>query len=127
MEVLGFVIVYQVLKQFININKMKDFKFNIFGEEYKVSFKDSVDFDNCDFVWGTSDAVYKQLEIAENYPNGDKINKEEIIRTILHELLHMILDEGMYWEEGKNEALVEWVSKCLYDIIFKQKIFDKIK
>lgn len=127
MEVLEYVIVYQVLKQFININKMKDFKFNIFGEEYKVSFKDSVDFDNCDFVWGASDAVYKQLEIAENYPNGDKINKEEIIRTILHELLHMILDEGMYWEEGKNEALVEWLSKCLYDIIFKQKIFDKIK
>jgi hypothetical protein len=39
----------------------------------------------------------------------------------------MILDEGMYWEESKNEALVEWMSKCLYDIIFKQKIFDKIK
>ena len=106
---------------------MKDFKFNIFGEEYKVSFKDTVEFDNCDFTWGVSDAVYKQLEIAENYPNGDKINKEEIIRTILHELLHMILDEGMYWEEGKNEPLVEWVSKCLYDIMFKQKIFDKIK
>ena len=106
---------------------MKDFKFNIFGEEYKVSFKDIVDFDGCDFTWGASDAVYKQLEIAENYPNGDKINKEEIIRTILHELLHMILDEGMYWEEGKNEALVEWLSKCLYDIMFKQKIFDKIK
>jgi hypothetical protein len=106
---------------------MKDFKFNIFGEEYKVSFKDSVEFDNCDFAWGVSDAVYKQLEIAENYPNGDKINKEEIIRTILHELLHIILDEGMYLEEGKNEALVEWVGKCLYDTIFKQKIFDKIK
>lgn len=106
---------------------MKDFKFNIFGEEYKVSFKDTVELDNCDFVWGISDAVYKQLEIATKYPNGDEINKEEIIRTILHELLHMILDEGMYQEEGKNEALVEWLSKCLYDIMFKQKIFDKIK
>ena len=106
---------------------MKNFVFDIFGENYKVIFKDSVDFDGCDFAWGTSDAVYKQIEVAENYPNGDKINKEEIIRTIIHELLHMILDEGMYWEEGKNEPLVEWMSKCLYDIIFKQKIFDKIK
>ena len=36
---------------------MKDFKFNIFGEDYKVIFKDNIDFDNCDFAWGVSDAV----------------------------------------------------------------------
>ena len=88
---------------------MKDFKFNIFGEEYKVSFKDSVDFDGCDFVWGTSDAVYKQLEIAENYPNIRllyDVNVEELsnIKDIGPILANSIYN---YFQNDENKKVIE--------------------
>lgn len=105
---------------------MKDFGFNVFGEKYKVSFKDKVEFEDHDFTWGISDVVYKTLEIARNLPNGEPLDKDEISRTVLHELIHIILDEGMYMEESRNEALVEWLAKCLYDILVRQRIIEKI-
>ena len=106
---------------------MKNFKINIFNTEYSVKLEDKVDFEEADFTWGASDAVNKEIQLARYLPNGEEISKEELIETLLHEVIHMILDEGMYWEESKSEPMVEWLTKCLYDLIIKQKIFDKVK
>ena len=106
---------------------MKNFKINIFNTEYSVKLEDKVDFEESDFTWGTGDAVNKEIQLARYLPNRDEISKEELIETLLHEVIHMILDEGMYWEESKNETMVEWLTKCLYDLIIKQRIFDKVK
>ena len=111
---------------------MKNFKINIFNTEYSVTFEDKADFEEADFeeadfTLGTGDTINKKIQLTRYLPNGNEISKEETIETLLHEVIHVILDEGMYREESNSEPMVEWLTKCLYDLIIKQKLFDKVK
>ena len=61
-------------------------------------------------------------EICISKKVGDSIQPEsEMYLTLVHEIVHIILDAGQYNEESHNEALVEWLSRCIVSLL-KQKI-----
>ena len=48
----------------------------------------------------------------------------EIYITLVHEIIHAILDTGQYFEESQKEPLVEWIARCIISLL-KQDILCK--
>lgn len=48
----------------------------------------------------------------------------EIYVTLVHEIIHTILDTGQYLEESQKESLVEWLARCIVSLL-KQDILCK--
>ena len=45
------------------------------------------------------------------------MDKSEAKITLLHELIHAILDEGQYHNSSENEPMVEWLARCLKSLM----------
>jgi len=45
------------------------------------------------------------------------MSKSETKITLLHELLHAILDEGQYFAQSEDEPMVEWLARCLKSLM----------
>lgn len=41
------------------------------------------------------------------------MDKSEAKITLIHELIHAILDEGQYHGSSADEPMVEWLARCL--------------
>ena len=48
----------------------------------------------------------------------------EIYITLVHEIIHAVLDTGQYLEESQKEPLVEWLARCIISLL-KQDILCK--
>lgn len=95
---------------------------NIFGTTYTIEYVDKIETDNPG-IWRFSetDTASHTIQVCTKLYNGLPINKEEMNENLIHEIIHAILDEGMYFSESSNEPLVEWLSRCIYSIL-KQNI-----
>lgn len=92
-------------------------KFDMFGTQYTIEYVDVVKCDDENmFCWGDTDGRTHTIRIATKDMNGKKISKEELEITVLHELVHAILNEGQYREYSNNEPLVEWCARCLHSL-----------
>lgn len=91
--------------------------FNIFGTKYKLNCPEKIDAEEGVFTFGNSNSCYKEVNIATKDCRGKDISGDEFHLTLLHELFHVMLCEGQYLEENKNEPLVEWLAKCTHSLI----------
>ena len=94
---------------------------NIFGSKYSIKFVDEVIDSNDNWVYGITDVYNKVIRISTKLPCGKPIQKEELETTLIHELLHSILNSGQYNGYSDDEPLVEWIARCLVSLR-KQKV-----
>ena len=105
----------------MDIQKLHNKKIDIFGAKYTIKIVDRLQDGDAIYTGSTyHDSLI--IKIAR-YVNNTKISNEEMIRTLLHEINHAILNSGQYFDTNSDEPLVEWIARCYYSILFNQKIF----
>lgn len=93
----------------------KDFSFDLFGDTFDVHFKDKVysSQDKEHWIYGNSNYANLVINLSTLRPNGDPLLPSQIKQTFIHEVVHMLLESGQFFDESYNEALVEWIAKCI--------------
>ena len=106
----------------MNIEKLNNKKIDIFGTKYTIKILDKIEDEDYRYAGKT---LHDELviEIARNIGNV-RVNNEELIRTLLHEISHAICASGQYNNYNNDEQFIEWLSRCMYSLIFKQKLFN---
>lgn len=93
----------------------KDRTIDIFGSKWKLKFVDKIDLEDDSNPDGITDANKRLIAISTNQSDN------ETIITLLHELIHAILDTGQYLNSSQNEPMVEFVARSLYSLT-KQRL-----
>ena len=52
------------------------------------------------------------------------ISKELTEQTLLHEIIHCILDQGGYNQENQDEKLVNYISSSIYQVLKENNLFE---
>ena len=105
----------------MDIQKLHNKKIDIFGSKYTIKIVDKIEDENGQYR-GMSYHGKLIIELAR-YADNVKISNNEIIKTLLHEINHAILNTGQYLNLSHDEPLIEWIARCYYSILFNQKIF----
>ena len=105
----------------MDIEKLHNKKIDIFGTKYTIKIVDRIEDENGQYR-GMSYHGKLIIELAR-YADNVKMDNNEIIKTLLHEINHAILATGQYLNISSDEPLVEWIARCYYSILFNQKIF----
>lgn len=100
----------------------KDKKIRIFDTQWNIKFLDKVYNNGDHWVFGLCVGSERTLYISLKAENGKSLSNKEIQDTIMHEVIHAILDTMCFFEISNNEPAVEWLSKCLIQLE-KQGIF----
>ena len=93
-------------------------KFKIFGEPWKIEWVDCILNPENPGMWrfGETDNGSHKVRVSMECGDGTPIPLRTQEITKVHELLHVILDEGQYLEESQNEPLIEWLAKCIVSL-----------
>ena len=97
--------------------EFKDRKFKFMDSVWTVKFVDRVplteeqDPESTNF--GTCDADRRLITIGMKDRTGKPYGKEQIMQTLIHELMHAVLFEGQYLTCYNDEPLVEWLAKSV--------------
>lgn len=62
---------------------------------------------------GSTNSAAHRITLARLDYEGNSMSRGEAKITLLHELLHAILDEGQYSAQSEDEPMVEWLARCL--------------
>lgn len=106
----------------MDIEKLHNKKIDIFGTKYTIKIVDRLKNDDDSGYYGLTHHDSHIIEIAK-YADDTKQSNEDMIRTLLHEINHAIFATGQYLQTNDDEPLIEWLARCMYSLIFKQKIF----
>lgn len=93
----------------------KDRTIDIFGSKWKLKFVDKIDLEDDSNPDGITDANKRLIAVSTNQSDN------EVMVTLLHELIHAILDTGQYLNSSQNEPMVEFVARSLYSLT-KQRL-----
>ena len=104
------------------MKQYKDRKIKIFDTYWKIKFLDKVYDGGNHWVFGLCVGSERTLYISLKDYNNKPLKDSEIQDTIIHEVIHAILDTMCFFEISNNEPAVEWLSKCLVQLE-KQGIF----
>lgn len=105
----------------------KTIPFNLFGTSWTIKFVKKTESQGRDKHWifGNSSLLEKTIKVSVKDREGKDVDAESIQITALHELVHSIFTTGQYLDETKNEALVEWTARSIYNL-YKQEVLQKI-
>lgn len=107
----------------MDIEALNNKKIDIFGTIYTILIVDKIQGEEDDMCSrGLTTHSSKTIKIARG-SNGNTFDNEDMLITLLHEIVHCIFDNGQYVNNSNDEPLVEWTARCLNSIIFKQKLF----
>ena len=104
----------------MDIQKLHNKKIDIFGSKYTIKIVDKIEEED-GYYRGMAYHGKRIIELAR-YADNVRISDNEIIETLLHEINHAILATGQYLDSNDDEPLVEWIARCYYSILFKQKL-----
>lgn len=88
----------------------KDRTIDIFGSKWKLKFVDKIDLEDDSNPDGITDANKRLIAISTNQSDN------EVMITLLHELIHAVLDTGQYLSSSQDEPMVEFVARSLYSL-----------
>lgn len=93
----------------------EDFDFDLFGDTFYVHFQDQVfsKEDHNYWVFGHSNYANLEIDLSTKRQDGMPLLPQQIKQTFIHEVVHMLLESGQFYDESYNEALVEWIAKCI--------------
>lgn len=104
----------------MDMEKLHNKKFKIFGSTWTIKIVDAieeeVDEDGKHYYAGMTYNATKVIEVARNV-YGTKIDKDEMFKTLCHELVHAILDAGSYLKSSSDEPLVEFLGRGIAELI----------
>lgn len=96
---------------------MKNKEFDLLGVKYAIQYVDKIDTgDKHIFRFGSTNVASHKITLARLNYEGQPINKSDAEITLLHELIHAILDEGQYNNASNDEPMVEWLARCLHSL-----------
>lgn len=97
--------------------EFKNRKFTFINSVYTIKFVDRVPLmrgqDDESTNFGTFDPDSKEILIGLKDKNGKPFPEKQVMNTLRHELVHMILFEGQYLTSYSDEPLVEWLAKSI--------------
>ena len=98
-----------------NTKQYESFRFDLFGDTITVRFFDNVySKDDPDmWIFGNCNFVDQVINLSTKSISGEPLSRNQIRQTFVHECVHLMLESGQFYEESYNEALVEWLAKCI--------------
>lgn len=106
--------------------KIEDFnnkQFDVFGTIFTIKLVDTLDEEDNNLHYGLTEGNTKEIRISKEVMKA-KQPDSEIYVTLVHEIIHAVLDTGQYIEESQKEYLVEWLARCIISLL-KQDILCK--
>ena len=101
---------------------MRKKEFDLLGTKYTIQYKDKIEVeDESLFRVGTTSSAAHRITLAKLDYDGKPMDKSEAKITLIHELIHAILNEGQYHDASSDEPMVEWLARCLKSLL-DQKI-----
>ena len=99
-------------------------KFRFMDSVWKIEF-----IDRCPLLggqeegtnFGLCDPDRRIITIGLKDADGKPYPKEQVLKTLRHELMHMIMFEGQYLTCFNDEPLIEWLAKSI-GILLRNKI-----
>ena len=107
----------------MNIKDFNNKQFNIFGTVFTIKLVDTLDEEDKLLHYGITEYNSKEIRISKEVMKT-KQPDSEIYITLVHEIIHAILDTGQWLEESQKESLVEWIARCIISLL-KQDILCK--
>ena len=107
----------------MNIEDFNNKQFDIFGTIFTIKLVDTLDKEDNLFHYGLTEGNTKEISISKEVMKV-KQPDSEIYVTLVHEIIHAVLDTGQYLEESQKEPLVEWLARCIISLL-KQDILCK--
>lgn len=97
--------------------EFKDRKFKFMDSVWTIKFVDRIelmdDQDQGSVNFGLCDVDRRTITIGLKDINGKSYPKEQIMQTLRHELMHMIMFEGQYLIPYSDEPMIEWMAKSI--------------
>ena len=66
---------------------------------------------------GTTNTAANEIHIARSDFYGNPVDSSEHKITLIHELIHAILNEGQYLSSSGDEPMVEWLARCIKSLM----------
>ena len=107
----------------MNIEDFNNKQFDIFGTIFTIKLVDTLDEEDKLLHYGITECNTKEIRISKEVMKA-KQPDSEIYITLVHEIIHAVLDTGQYIEESEKEPLVEWLARCIISLL-KQDILCK--
>ena len=107
----------------MNIEDFNNKQFDIFGTIFTIKLVDTLDKEDNLLHYGITEGNTKEIRISKEVMKA-KQTYLEIHVTLIHEIIHVVLDTGQYLEESQKESLVEWLARCIISLL-KQDILCK--
>lgn len=107
----------------MNIEDFNNKQFDIFGTIFTIKLVDTLDEDDNNLYYGLTEGNTKEIRISKEVMKA-KQPDSEIYVTLIHEIIHAVLNTGQYLEESQKETLVEWLTRCIISLL-KQDILCK--
>ena len=107
----------------MNIEDFNNKQFDIFGTVFTIKLVDTLDEDDNNLYYGLTEDNTKEIRISKEVMKA-KQPDSEIYITLVHEIIHAILNTGQYLEESQKEPLIEWLTRCIISLL-KQDILCK--
>lgn len=102
---------------------MKSKEFDLLGTKYTIQYIDKIETEEEGlFRSGSTNPAAHRITLARLDFDGKPMDKSEAKITLLHELIHAILDEGQYHNSSENEPMVEWLARCLKSLMDQKVI-----
>lgn len=96
---------------------MKSKEFDLLGTKYTIQYIDKIEIEEEGvFRSGSTNPTAHRIALARLDFDGKPMDKSEAKITLLHELIHAILDEGQYRGSSGDEPMVEWLARCLHSL-----------
>ena len=107
----------------MNIEDFNNKQFDIFGTTFTIKLVDTLDDEDNMLHYGLTEGNTKEIRVSKEVMKA-KQPDSEIYLTLVHEVVHAVLDTGQWLEESQKEALVEWLTRCIISLL-KQGILCK--
>lgn len=108
-----------------NITENTIVKFPFFGNTITVIFEHYARIDNTVVLGYTEPWIYV-IHVSLYDPQNNQLPDNQIKTTVVHELVHLFLDSGEYGKYSNNEPMVEWLAKCITEVIIKNNKFNEL-
>lgn len=107
----------------MNIENFNNKQFDVFGTIFSIKLVDTLDEEDSNLHYGLTEGNTKEIRISKEVMKA-KQPDSEIYVTLVHEIMHAVLDTGQWLEESQKEPLVEWLARCIISLL-KQDILCK--